>query len=164
MCLFEGSGEMSLLVSCSQQRSMDAGEGRLEVTSWHSECIWEGEHTGVQRMVSGVRPSECKSRLHHHQLCFPESLGKEPSLNFTFKTTVVLLLRKLFLELSKETTWQKYWHTVSPWQGWAAGITQVFTHYTGFISHIHLLWNEDAERCRKRLQISKVRGNPIKKF
>ena len=104
MCLFEGSGEMSLFASCSQQRSMDAGEGRLEVTSWHSECIQEGEHTGVQRMVSGVRPWERKSRLHHHQLCFPESLGKEPSLNFTFKTRVVLLLRKLFLELSKETT------------------------------------------------------------
>lgn len=72
---------------------MDTGEARVEVVSWHPECTWEGEHTGVQRMVSGVRRSKHKSRLRHSRLCFPESLEKEPSLNFAFKIQIILLLK-----------------------------------------------------------------------
>lgn len=70
------------------------------------------ENTVVQRMVSGVRLSECKSWLLHYLLYFQESLEKEPSLNFIFKTRIILLLRNLFLELNNKTTWHSYWHMV----------------------------------------------------
>lgn len=62
------------------------------------------ENTGVQGMVSGVGPSEYKSQPHHYQLYSPESLEKEPSLHFIFKTRTIPWLRKLFVELNNKLT------------------------------------------------------------